>query len=262
MKLVTNLGMVNADVGIRTGRNEQVPTRSGRSEMTLNVRWTFNAAQGKELKDPRKSLPLRQISNLYFIKGFNFTVMKNITKRQIVWFVILVLILLILLIIQFKPFVGEVQWNEVFAYSIMLLVVGGAYELWQWLKKQNKMYRFAFSIGLMSIIFLGWVSGAVGIIGSENNPVNLMYWAVPTVMIIGSFVSRFRSKGMSYTLFSTALVQFLVPVMALIISSEVSWGNAGVIGVFIINFIFVTLFAGSSWLFRQSSYFDSKIGYK
>lgn len=180
--------------------------------------------------------------------------MQNITKRQIVWTIVVALILLIFLAMQFTNFGKvEMQWNETIAYSTILLIVGGAYEMWRWLKTQSGTYRFAFGIGLLGVLFLGLVSGAVGIIGSENNSVNLMYWAVPAVWLIGSLISRFKSRGMAYTLFATALVQFLVPVVALMISPEVSWGNAGVIGVFVVNSIFAVLFAVSALLFRRTA---------
>ena len=176
-------------------------------------------------------------------------IIKN-TTRFIVWFVVTALILLIPLAMQFT---NEVQWNEAVAYSVILLTVGGAYELRQWLKAQSGAYRLAFGVGLAGVLFLGWVGGAVGIIGSENNPVNLMYWAVFAVCLIGSLISRFKPRGMARTLFAAALVQFLVPVIALIISPEVSWGNAGVIGVFVVNSIFAALFAVSALLFRRAN---------
>ncbi|MCR4325288.1 MAG: hypothetical protein NUV59_00580 [Patescibacteria group bacterium] len=179
------------------------------------------------------------------------------TTRFIVWAVVVALILLIPLVIQFPPFASEVQWNEAVAYGVILLAVGGAYELWRWLKTQNRTYRLAFGVGLLGVILLGWVSGAVGIIGSENNSANLMYWAVPAVGLVGSLISRFKPLGMARTLFAAALVQFLVPVAALIISPEVSWGNAGVIGVFVANSIFAALFAVSALLFRRARVTDS-----
>ena len=130
-------------------------------------------------------------------------------------------------------------------------------QLWQWLKTRTRAYRAAFVVGLSTVFLLGWVSGAVGIIGSENQPENLMYWAVPAVGVIGSLISRFKPRGMARTLFATALVQFLVPVAALIISPEVSWGNVGVIGVFVVNSLFAVLFAVSGSLFRRASTTES-----
>jgi len=173
------------------------------------------------------------------------------TKRFIVWGIVIALVLLIPLAMQFT---NEVQWNEAVAYIIILLAIGGAYESWQWLKTRTRAYRIAFSIGLAGMFLLGWVSGAVGIIGSENNPANLMYWAVPVILLIGSLISRMKPRGMARTLFATALVQILIPVVALFIwPAQTSWGEAGVIGVFVCNFIFVLLFAVSAMLFRRIS---------
>lgn len=181
---------------------------------------------------------------------------KNITKRKILWIALLLLILMMPLAMQFT---NEVQWNEVIAYSIMLLAIGGLYELFSWLHKCNKTYRIAFGIGLFGMFLLGWVSGAVGIIGSENNPANLMYWAVFGTGIIGSFISRFKPRGMAYTFFMTALVQILVPLVALFVwPARASWGEAGVIGVFIFNSIFALLFIGSALVFLRTSLINSK----
>src|SRR3989339_1814631 len=176
-------------------------------------------------------------------------IIKN-TKRFAVWGIVALLIVAIPLAMQFT---NEIQWNEAAAYGVMLLVAGGAYEPWRWLKARSGAYRRAFGVGLAGMLLLGWVSGAVGIIGSEDNPVNLMYWAVFAVGLIGSLISRFKPRGMARTLFATALVQVLVPVVALSISPEVSWGNAGVIGVVVFNSIFALLFAGSALLFRRAS---------
>ena len=177
----------------------------------------------------------------------------NITKRLMVWAGVVVLMVLITLTAALQ-FTDEVQWGEVVAYSILLLVAGGFYELWQWLKTRARVYRIAFGVGLLGVLLLGWVSGAVGIIGSENQPVNLMYWAVPAVLLIGSLISRFKPHGMARTLFAAAFVQVLVPVVAFFIwPANASWGEAGVIGVFVFNSIFAVLFVGSALLFRAST---------
>src|SRR3989344_9707964 len=175
--------------------------------------------------------------------------MKN--TRRIVWAIVVALILLMLLAMQFT---NEIQWNEAVAYSIMLLGIGGFYELWQWLKTRTKTYRITFGIGLAGAFLLIWVNGAVGIIGSEDNPANLMYGAVFAVGLIGPLISRFKPRGMAHTLFATALVQLLVPVVALFIwPAKTSWGNAGVIGVFVFNSIFAVLFVVSALLFRRAA---------
>jgi len=59
---------------------------------------------------------------------------------------------------------------------------------------------------------------------------------------------------MARTLFAAAAAQLLVPVTALVISPTVSWGDAGLLGVFVLNAVFATFFAGSALLFRRASH--------
>jgi len=182
--------------------------------------------------------------------------MQKFTKKFIVWAIVGLLILFIPLAMQFT---NEVQWNEAIAYTIMLLAVGGIYELWQWLKKRNITYRFAFIVGLMTALFIGWVNGAVGIIGSEDNPANLLYGAVFIIGLIGLIISRFKPLGMARTLFVAAFVQLLIPAFALFIwPAQTSWGEAGVIGVFIFNSIFAILFIVSAMLFRYAGKIENR----
>lgn len=178
------------------------------------------------------------------------------TRRLIVWAIVVAFILLIPLAMQFT---NEVQWNEAVAYSVILLAVGGFYELWQWLKTRTRAYRIAFGVGLAGAFLLGWVNGAVGIIGSEDNPANLMYGAVFAVGLIGFLISRFKPRGMARTLFAAAVVQLLVPVFALFIwPAQASWGEAGVIGVFVVNSIFAVLFVGSGLLFLRAAHKENQ----
>lgn len=122
------------------------------------------------------------------------------------------------------------------------------------MKNTSKIYKFAFAVGLFGALFLGWVNGAVGIIGSEDNPANLLYLSVYIVGLIGVIISRFKARGMSYTLFAVAITQFLVPLYGLFIwPAKASWGDAGVIGVLIFNSVMALIFVVSGILFRRAS---------
>ena len=104
------------------------------------------------------------------------------------------------------------------------------------------------------MFLLVWVNGAVGIIGSENNDANLMYFGVISIGIIGAIIARLQPLGMARALFVTALAQALVPVIALTIWQPTSWGAAGVFGVFVLNAFFVMLLVGSALLFKRAAY--------
>ena len=139
----------------------------------------------------------------------------------------------------------EVNWGlEDFAFAVALVVgVGLTYEL-AVRTTDNRAYRAAVGVALAASFILVWINLAVGIIGSEDNPANLMYWGVLAVAIVGAVIARFRPGGMACALFATALAQGLVAVIALI----AGLGFTGPITVF-----FAGLWLASAWLFRKAA---------
>ena len=153
-------------------------------------------------------------------------------------------------------FTDEVDW-DLFDFAFMgtlLFGTGLTYELVT-RKASNVVYRVGVGVAVTAAFLLVWVNGAVGIIGNEGNPANVMYFGVLAVGFTGAVIARFESRGMARTLFATALAQALVPIIALIVwNPQVSsWGAAGVSGVFVLNAFFVLLFVGSALLFRHAS---------
>lgn len=132
------------------------------------------------------------------------------------------------------------------------VVIAGALAAYKFVasKAPNRAYRIAASLAVTTGIVLLWINGAVGLIGSENNPANLLYGGVLATGLIGAAVARLRPLGMARALFATACAQFLVPLVAMAI-----WRpdfGPGVVKVLLLNFGFVMLFAGSAFLFRRS----------
>ncbi len=163
------------------------------------------------------------------------------------------ILLLPLLAMQFTD---EVVWDlaDFAVAGVLLFGTGLAYELVA-RKAGAIVYRVAVGVALAAAFLLVWVNGAVGIIGNEGNPANLMYFGVLAVGVIGALIARLEPRGMARVLFATAGAQMLVPVIALINwpPQVTSWGAAGVVGVFILNAFFVMLFVGSALLFRRAS---------
>lgn len=170
--------------------------------------------------------------------------------RKAVWGTAVFLWLLPLIAMWFT---AEVNWIETVAYGVWLLAAAGTYELALALRTRNSAYRIAVGVALATAFLLGTVNGAVGIIGNEGQPANLMCSGVIAVGLIGALVARFQPRGMSRVLLAVALAQTLVPVSALIIWPQVSWGAAGMLGVFALNAFFVMLFVGSALLFRRAA---------
>lgn len=170
--------------------------------------------------------------------------------RKMVWGTAALLWLVPLLAMQFT---SEVNWTETIAYGVILSAAAGTYELALALRTRSQAYRIAVGAALGTALLLGWVNGAVGIIGNEAQPANLLYSGVIAIGVIGAALARFRPRGVSRALLAVALAQALVPVIAPVIWPQVSWGAAGTSGVFALNAFFVVLFVGSSFLFRRAA---------
>ena len=155
---------------------------------------------------------------------------------------------MLLLALVAKQFIGEPRWIGNLAQTGTLLIgVGIAVEL-ALRKTGQAAYRAAVGLAIGSVLLLGWVNGAVGIIGSEDNEANLMYGGVIAVGTIGAVIARFKPAGMARTLFATALAQTLVAVIAL----DGRMGS-GMLEVVTINGFFVALFFGSAVLFSKAA---------
>jgi hypothetical protein len=158
--------------------------------------------------------------------------------------------LLLLLPLVAMQFTEEVSWTVadfVFA-AVLILAVGVPFEL-AVRKSGDRAYRTAVGIALVAAFLLVWVNGAVGIIGSEDSPANLMYFGVLAVGILGALLARFQPLGMARTLFATALAQAVVAGIALI--AGLGSPANGPLEIVLLNGFFVALFAGSGALFRK-----------
>jgi hypothetical protein len=146
----------------------------------------------------------------------------------------------------------EVDWDVAdFAFAgVLIVAVGVAYELTVRMTG-NTAYRAAVTVALAAAFILSWMNLAVGIIGTEDNPANLMYGGVLAVGIIGAVIARFQPDGMARALFATALAQALVAAIALIagMQSPVS-PAAEILG---LNGFFAALWLISAWLFRKAA---------
>jgi hypothetical protein len=144
----------------------------------------------------------------------------------------------------------EVNWDasDFIIFGAMLVTAGSAFELAVRMTP-NKAYLTAVGVALAAAFLLIWANGAVGLIGSEGNPANLMYGGVLVVGIIGAVIARRQPKGMARAMAATAVAQVLVPVIAMIagLSDSSGLGNT-----FVATGIFFALWLTSAWLFRKS----------
>lgn len=176
-------------------------------------------------------------------------------NKSILYTIIVTVIILLIPLIAMQ-FTDEVSWTlfDFIVAAVLLLGTGFVYEFVS--RRSGAMaYRAAVGIAVGTALILVWMNLAVGIIGNESNSANLLYGGVIIVGLIGAVLARLKPRGMSHTLFAMAISQALVPVLGLIIwkPQVTSWGVAGLLGVFILNTIFVVLWIGSALLFRRGA---------
>ncbi|WP_324676639.1 hypothetical protein [Hymenobacter sp. GOD-10R] len=165
----------------------------------------------------------------------------------------LVTAFLLLIPLVAMQFTTEVTWTlfDFVVAGTLLFGTGLAYELVARLGNTSA-YRMAVGAALAVALLLVWTNLAVGLIGSENNPANLLYGGVLAVGLIGAILARFRPLGMVRTLYAVAFAQALVPVIALVIWRP-QIESRGILEAFGVTTFFVVLWVGSALLFRRAS---------
>lgn len=150
-------------------------------------------------------------------------------------------------------FTDEVDWDaaDFVVIGAMLFGACGAYELAARMTR-NLAYRAAVGFAVVTAFTLIWINLAVGIIGAEDNPANLMYGAVLAVGILGAIIVRFQPDGMARALAATALAQALVGAIALIAglgSAGANWPGP----IVVLTGFFAASWLVSAWLFRKAA---------
>jgi hypothetical protein len=161
--------------------------------------------------------------------------------------------LLLLLPLFAMQFTDEVDWDETdfIVFGAMLFCACGAFERAA-RTTGNIAYRAAVGVAVVAAFILIWMNLAVGIIGSEDNPANLMYGGVLAVGLLGSLAARFQPLGMARALAATAFAQTLVGAVALI----AGWGSTGANWprvIVVLTAFFAALWLLSAWLFRNAA---------
>jgi len=169
--------------------------------------------------------------------------------RLIGWGVAAALLILPLIAMQFTR---DVNWttSDFIVWGIMLATVGGLFELAVRLSPLPS-YRAGFGVALLSAFLVTWTNLAVGIVGSEDNPANQLFFLALLVGIVGAGVARLRSPGMAQAMFATAIALAAAFVIAEMRPTDEIWVPASreALG----TGIFLFAFVASGLLFRRAA---------
>ncbi len=141
----------------------------------------------------------------------------------------------------------EMAWDsaDFILVGIMLAAACGAWEL-----AMRKTRSWAYAAGAVAaagaafLLFL--VNGAVGFIGNEDDPVNLLFFGVLTLAVGGAIIVRFRPEGMARAMAVTAGAQVVAGALAVSMVSDVR-------GFLLGTAMFVPLWLLSACLFGRAA---------
>jgi len=172
--------------------------------------------------------------------------------RLKVWYIAFATAVILVAPLVAMQFTDEVNWGllDFIVMGFLLFSTGIAYVLISRISERIA-YQIGVGVAVVAGFLLIWLNLAVGIIGSEDNPANLIYLGVLAITIIGAGISHLRPLGMARTMFITAIAQMLVPVIGLIFWRSSLEESPGLVGVFGLNAFFAVLFVISALLFRS-----------
>ena len=115
--------------------------------------------------------------------------------RIIGWGTVAALLLAPLVAMQFT---SEVDWDET-DFIVMGFIFGSLGLALEFMvsRSESMAFRIASGIAILAAFLLIWANLAVGMIGSEGNPYNLLFGGVLAVALVGSIAARFRPSGMT-----------------------------------------------------------------
>lgn len=125
-------------------------------------------------------------------------------------------VLLLMLPAVAMQFTREVDWTATdFVFAAVLFgSVGLAFEL---IVRTSRSLAFRFGAGLavVAAFLTVWVNGAVGMIGSEDNPYNLAFGGVLFVALVGAVLARFEAIGMARAMVVAGIGQAIAGALGL-----------------------------------------------
>jgi hypothetical protein len=115
---------------------------------------------------------------------------------------------LLLLPMVAMQFTDEVNWGPFDFVFVGLLFgsVGLAFELTV-RASGNWAFRGGVAVTLAAAFLTVWINGAVGMIGPEDNPYNLLFLGVVVIALFGAIIARFRPAGMAAASLVAAVAQ-------------------------------------------------------
>ena len=143
--------------------------------------------------------------------------------------------------------VDEMEWDPA-DFILFAMILAAACGAWELAMRKTRSWAFAGGaiVAAAAALLLFLVNGTVGLIGNEDDPVNLLFFGVLTLASGGPIVVRFRPDGMARAMAVTAGAQIVAGAVALALVPDFQGFALG-------TAMFVPLWLLSSWLFARAA---------
>ena len=107
------------------------------------------------------------------------------------------------------------------AMGALLAIACGGYEIATRMSS-NWAYRAGAAVAILTCFLTVWVNLAVGMVGDEDNPANLLFGGVILVAMVGAILSGFRPRGIARSMQVAAIAQGVLAVYAFVAGDRVA----------------------------------------
>ena len=161
-------------------------------------------------------------------------------------------LLLSLPFIAMRLQVDGVNWTaaDFIVMGVMLAVVCGAVEAAVRLTG-SWAYRLAVAAAIGGAFLITWANLAVGIVGSEHNPANTLFFGALLLGFIGALVVRFRPAGMAAVMLATVVAIAVAFIVAA--AGATDEPNVSHLRELIATSVISSPLLISAWLFRKAA---------
>lgn len=162
--------------------------------------------------------------------------------RSVVWGGATALLLLPLVAMQFT---NEVDWTGS-DFAVMGLMLGTGCLAFELAVRVARTHAYVVGAGVAVVtgFVLTWVNLAVGIIGNENNPANVVFFGVLLVALLGAVLSRFQPLRLASAMEVTAVAQLAAAAVTFYLEQAHVW---------VLTAVFAAMWLLSAQLFRKAA---------
>ncbi len=168
--------------------------------------------------------------------------------------------LLITILLLLFPLYGEFYidgWNwGPMGFVAAFVMIFSTLLIWELItrKSTSKFYKTGVGLAMFGCFAIIWWNLAVGFIGWEDNPINILFFLIVLIALGWGIVAKFNSKWSERAMYVTAAAQFVAPIIGLLMwQGATTFREGGAIEILTRNLFFVLIWIMAALCFRYAA---------